>query len=135
MVTEAEFEAANRRMNELLDRYPHAIAARYDAALNRVVIALSNGRDFSFKPDQAQGLERAKPSQLRDIEIGPAGISIYFPKLDADLYLPSLLDGNFGTRKWMAAQLGAKGGRAKTPAKVRASRENGKRGGRPKKAA
>lgn len=32
------------------------------------------------------------------------------------------------------AKAGAKGGKAKTPAKARASRENGKKGGRPRKA-
>lgn len=33
-----------------------------------------------------------------------------------------------------AAILGAKGGASKSPAKIAAARENGKRGGRPKKA-
>jgi len=33
-----------------------------------------------------------------------------------------------------AAVMGAKGGRSKSPAKVKAVRENGKLGGRPKKA-
>jgi hypothetical protein len=36
-----------------------------------------------------------------------------------------------GTKNWMAAQLGAAGGRARSKAKTDAARENGKRGGRP----
>jgi hypothetical protein len=38
-----------------------------------------------------------------------------------------------GSKRWMAAQLGASGGRTRTQAKTAASRENGKRGGRPRK--
>jgi hypothetical protein len=56
-------------------------------------------------------------------------------KLDAHLYLPALMQGIFGTKAWMAAQLGASGGRARSAAKAAAARANGKRGGRPRKAA
>ena len=57
-----------------------------------------------------------------------------FPKLDADLYLPALLNGWLGSRRWMAAHMGERGGRARSAAKRTASRENGKLGGRPRKA-
>jgi len=77
-------------------------------------------------------LENAKPSQLDDIEISPSGFGIHFPKLDADLYLPALLEGFLGSKKWMAARLGAVGGRSRSAAKASASRINGMRGGRPK---
>jgi len=60
---------------------------------------------------------------------------LHFPKLDADLYLPSLLEGFLGSRRWMAAQLGKAGGQVRSVAKVAAVRANGKLGGRPKKAA
>jgi hypothetical protein len=47
-------------------------------------------------------LEKATPAQLEPIEISPSGFGIHFPKLDADLYLPALLEGFLGSRKWMA---------------------------------
>ena len=81
----------------------------------------------------AQGLEEAKPEQLAKIEISPSGFGIHFPDLDADLYLPGLLEGFLGSRRWMASQLGKTGGRSTSAAKTAASRTNGKRGGRPKK--
>jgi hypothetical protein len=57
----------------------------------------------------------------------------YHPKSDAaDLYIPALLEGIFGSRQWMTA-LARKGGAAKSPAKSQASRQNGKKGGRPRK--
>jgi hypothetical protein len=130
-----EFEAANQRAADMLAKTPTAIAARFDRRAGRVVIDLSSRLTVSFKPQDAQGLEEAKPEQLVKIEISPSGLGLHFPKLDADLYLPSLLEGFLGSRRWMAAQLGKAGGQARSIAKAAAVRANGKLGGRPKKAA
>jgi hypothetical protein len=70
---------------------------------------------------------------LERIEISPSGYGIHFPKVDADLYLPALLMGFLGSRNWMAARLGALGGKSRSSAKVAAAKRNGRRGGRPKK--
>ncbi len=129
-----EIDAANERAAERLAKSPTAIAARYDRRIGRLVIDLSSGLSIAFKPHDAQGLEESKPEQLRDIEISPSGLGLYFPALDVDLYLPGLLEGFLGSRRWMAAQLGKAGGKAASDAKAAAARANGKRGGRPKKA-
>jgi hypothetical protein len=94
---------------------------------------LTSGAEFAFAPRTAQGLEAATASDLHEIEISPSGFGLHFPKLDADLWLPALLEGNFGTTRWMAARLGAQGGKARSAAKTRAARANGKLGGRPHK--
>jgi hypothetical protein len=44
-----------------------------------------------------------KSEQLTRIEISPSGLGLYFPAIDADIYLPSLLEGFLGSRGWMAA--------------------------------
>jgi hypothetical protein len=129
-----EFDLATERGERRRASEPAAVAARYDRTRNRVVIDLSTGYEVAFAPRQAQGLERAKPTDLDIIEISPSGFGLHFPKLDADLWLPSLLEGVFGSRRWMAARLGARGGKTKSKAKARAARANGKRGGRPRKA-
>lgn len=128
------FEMGKGRGRDLQARIPRGVAAHYDRRGGRVVIRLSSGLEVSFSPDDAQGLENAKASQLEEIEISPSGFGIYFPKLDADLYLPALLEGFLGSRKWMAARLGAIGGKSKSEAKRFASKRNGKLGGRPRKA-
>jgi len=105
----------------------------YDRKNGLIVVDLISRLSISFSPRDAQGLERAKPSQLDEIEISPSGFGIYFPKLDADLYVPGLLEGFLGSKKWMAARLGQVGGKSRSRAKRVASRANGKLGGRPKK--
>jgi len=127
------FKAANRRAADRLQNAPIATDARYDRGTDRVVIALSSGIEVAFAPRQAQEIAHAKPHQLDKIEITPSGLGIHFPKLDADLYLPALLEGFLGSRRWIAAQMGRIGGKASTKAKSAAARRNGKLGGRPKK--
>ncbi|MGH9641815.1 MAG: DUF2442 domain-containing protein [Terriglobales bacterium] len=115
--------------------FPHAISARYDRSSGKVIIDLSSKLTLSFSPRDAQGLENAKPSELEKIEISPSGFGLHFPKLNADLYVPGLLEGFLGSKKWMAAQLGQAGGQSRSRAKKAAARANGKLGGRPRRAA
>ncbi len=129
-----EFEAATERAKRRRKRIPSAIMARYDPKSGRVVVSLSSDLDVTFFPGSVQGLEKAAAAQLETIEITPSGFGLHFPNLDADVYLPALLEGVFGSKRWMAAQLGTLGGRSKSVAKAAASRNNGRSGGRPKKA-
>ncbi len=129
-IDDATFAKANERGRKLLARGPLAISARYDTG--RIHVELNNGCAFVFPADHAQGLAGAKAIQLRAIEITAAGLGLYWPKLDTDLYVPSLVKGVLGTKEWMA-HIGATGGKAVTVAKAAASRSNGKLGGRPKK--
>jgi len=128
-----EIEAANKRATTRLSKTPTVAAARFDRRISRLVIDLSSGLSIAFRPQDAQGLEHAKPEQLSKIEISPSGLGLYFPALDSDIYLPGLLEGFLGSRRWMAAQLGKAGGSVTSRAKSAAVRENGKLGGRPKK--
>jgi hypothetical protein len=128
-----EIKAANKRAAARRAKTPTAVGARYDRRIGRLVIDLSTGLSISFNPHEAQGLEEAKPEQLAKIEISPSGFGLHFPALDADIYLPGLLEGFLGSQKWMASQLGKRGGQSTSEAKSAASRANGRRGGRPKK--
>jgi len=133
MVKREEVDKANARAARRREAGPRAIGARYDRRIGRVVVSLSSGVGVTFAPHDAQGLETAKPADLAKIEISPSGFGLHFPKLDADLYLPALLEGFLGSRRWIAAQLGRQGGKARSPAKAAASRANGKLGGRPRR--
>jgi hypothetical protein len=127
------FEAAMQRARKMKEQFPRAVSAHYDRAGGRVVVELSSKVAVSFKPDDAQGLEHAKVADLADIELSPSGYGIHFPRLDADLYIPALLEGFLGSRKWMAARMGEAGGRSRSKAKKAAARANGIKGGRPRR--
>src|SRR5260221_3654887 len=135
MVTRDEAQRANVRAGRLRDAGPTAVSATYNRRSGRVVVRLTSGIDVGFSPHDTQGLETAKPAQLDPIEISPSGLGLHFPKIDADLYLPALLEGFLGSKRWIAARMGERGGKARSAAKAAASRENGKLGGRPRKIA
>ncbi len=130
-LTSEDFETAKTHGTARM-RGPRAESAHYDAGRNRIVVRLTTGVEIGFAPQHAQGLENASAEDLRPIEVQEFGLGIHFPKLDADLYVPALLEGVLGSKSWMAARLGEAGGRKRTAAKAAASRENGKRGGRPR---
>ena len=131
MATTEDLARADRRGRAAREAHPHAVSARY--VRGKIRIQLSNGAEFAFPPSIAQGLEQAAPGDLVLIEVSPSGLGLYFPSLDADLYLPGLLEGVFGTKGWSAARLGQAGGSARSAAKADAARANGKLGGRPRK--
>lgn len=133
-ISEKEFQAAIQRGEELRQN-SYAVSAEYDARQNRLVVGLSSGVIIMVPVHLMQELADADPAALGDIEIAPSGLALHWPSLDADVYVPSLMQGVFGTKRWMAAQLGAAGGRVSTPAKAAAARENGAKGGRPRKQA
>lgn len=125
-------QAARTRAHELKSHVPQATGAVYNPDTGLVCIRLSNGIVLGLPAAQTQGLETASAKDLATIRISPSGYGLHFPALDADIYLPALLEGIFGTKVWMAER-GRKGGQAATKAKKAAARANGKLGGRPRK--
>jgi Protein of unknown function (DUF2442) len=97
MKSSDNIEQANRRAGELQAQTPRVVAARYDSKTGRIVIHLSSKLIVSFAPEDAQGMEIARPSQLREIEISPSGFGLHFPAVDADIYVPGLLEGFLGS--------------------------------------
>ena len=110
---------------------PQALAARYDGKSGRIVIDLTNGAQFAFPPQLAQGLAEAKKSALGEIVVSPAGFGLHWPRLDVDLTVSGLLAGMFGSRMWMR-ELASRGGKSVSDKKAAAARSNGAKGGRPR---
>ncbi len=129
-----DLDLANKRGEKLKASSPRALSARYDGRTGRIVIHLSSKLIVSFSPEDAQGLEHALPAQLKQIEVSPSGFGLHFPEIDADLYIPALLEGFLGSKSWTASRLGQVGGRATSDAKKAAARTNGSLGGRPNRA-
>ena len=128
--TDAAIDAALERGELALRSELRAAAARYDAQLDRIVVDLTNGCAFAFPPRLAQGLETATEDELKAVEILGFGVGLHWEALDVDLSVAGLMAGLFGTRAYMARLAG----QATSPAKARAARENGAKGGRPRRA-
>lgn len=107
-ISQDEFERANEA-GEAEAARGTATAVRYYATERRLSVRLSTGVSFTVPVDLVQGLALAPDPMLRDVLISPGGLGLHFPQLDADISVPGLLDGVFGTAKWMA-QLGRQAG-------------------------
>ena len=134
-LTDSQFKRAEARGRQVLATEPVATSARYDRKSRRIVVELTNGCAYAFRPDLVQDLQGASDRQLSDVAVDGAGLNLHWPSLDVDLYVPALVAGIFGTRAWMTAELARIAGRRTSPAKAAAARANGAKGGRPRKAA
>lgn len=133
MFSREEIREATERAEKRRREEPHIVKAKYDEKLSRVILELSSGAWFAFRPEDAQGLGEATVTQLRKIEILPGDFAIDFPLLDVQFDIGALMHGQFGSKKWMAQRMGAAGGSVRSKAKTTAARANGKLGGRPRK--
>jgi hypothetical protein len=130
-LTDAQIDTALERGLTARLHEPRAAAVRYDGRTGRVIVELTNGCTFAFPPKLAQGLKGANEEQLSQVEILGAGSGLHWEALDADLSIPDLLAGLFGTKAYLAQQAG----RATSLAKAAAARANGTKGGRPRRSA
>ncbi len=132
LISKSRLERARAKGTDMVKHGPVAVAARYRAGM--IFVELSSGVEIRFPVRLAQGLENGSPKDLAEIRIEARGLGLHWPRLDADLYVPGLLQGILVTKKWMAA-IGKLGGSVTSAAKAKAAVENGKLGGRPKKTA
>jgi hypothetical protein len=101
-ITKRQFETANKRGEAAIARGPVARAARYDARRALIVVSLEGGCEIAFPVSLIEGLTDASRTKLSRIAVSPNGLALH----------------------WL-------GGASRSAAKKKASRENGKRGGRP----
>lgn len=129
--TDAELDAAAElgRIARVVE--PRAMSARFSATDGRVVVDLTNGCTFAFPAQLVQGLQGATETELAEVELLGDGYGLHWESRDVDISVPGLVSGLFGTKAYMARLAG----QATSPAKAKASRANGAKGGRPPKAA
>ena len=113
--------------------HPSAVVeARYDGEADMIALRFGGGGSMAIPRKAVPGLERATPATLQSMVLSPAGDALSWPELDADVYIPGLVERVFGTRLFAAAS-GRRGGRRRSKAKSAAAKANGAKGGRPRK--
>ena len=126
----AQLPAARAQGRAAAGAEPRAEAAFHDRESGLVVVRLKNGCTFGFPPALADGLEHATPDQLAQVELDPGGEGLHWEEIDADVSVPGLMFRLLNVRGWAAKYAGA----VRSTSKAAASRENGKKGGRPRRA-
>lgn len=134
-----QFKAATERGEAHLAALPKADSAKYDKKSRRLILEMENGTTLLIPVNLIQGLQTVDDTALNDFDLMLEGSQIHCHVLDVQFYVKSLLEGVFGTSKWMnnlkehLSEAGRKGGASRSQAKRTASAENGKKGGRPRK--
>lgn len=134
VISKKQFDAATRADAE---NGPLATGVRYRRTSRKIEVEYENGVAISVPVSIIQELRLAgnvSQADLADVQIWAGGRAIYFPRIDVSVWTPGLLKGIFGTKAWMR-ELARGMGTLTSPAKAAAARENGKKGGRPKKLA
>ena len=110
---------------------PRAVKAWFEAERNLVMFEMRNGCVFGFPPPKGPyyGLDGASPEKLAKVKPIPPGDGIEWDELDVQISVPGIMFHLLNVRGWYAKWLGG----AKSEAKAAAARENGKKGGRPRK--
>ncbi len=159
---ESQLEAANRRGLEAQVGEVRAVSARFNRATGELVLGLRGGLTLLIPAHLLQGVAGKAPELIEQVELSGGGSALHWEELDADFAVQDLAAGSFGTPKWMqsledaghldsasierrravaalktptAAEMGRKGGAARTDSKSAAARANGAKGGRPRKTA
>ncbi|MCE2681260.1 MAG: DUF2442 domain-containing protein [Burkholderiales bacterium] len=132
-ISDEEFQAANARANALLNAFPTIESVLFDAPSSRLHLFLSSGLLLGLPLTSIEGFANASSEALAQFEISPSGLTVFFPALNSEIYVPGVLQGFFGSKNWMAAQMGRAGGAVSSQSKAAAAKANGKLGGRPRK--
>lgn len=126
--TDEEMEAGRERYRE--EQRGYAVSLRYDRKEDAFILALRSGARLTIPRIAIEELRDATIAELERVALSPSGGGIRCEPLDIDISVPGLVRDVTGAADWLA-----RGGSTKTPAKGRAARKNGAKGGRPKKTA
>jgi hypothetical protein len=129
-------QKANER-GAALANAPTAIMQASFGSLNTdmpmLKLSFRDGTRLSIPTCRIEELHSFSAVELKKftIEISPVRDALSFEEIDLQIYIPDLLSDLYGPQ--IFAETGRVGGKRSTPRKSAAARENGRKGGRPRK--
>ena len=86
---------------------PAAMKVEFLPEVHLLLLHLKNGQRLAIPVEDLEELAEATDEQLATIELLGPGTGIHFPAFDGNLYVPYLVEGSRGSKRWME-QLEAK---------------------------
>lgn len=103
VTTDEEIDEAIERARRFEKYDRRLVTANYSATTDSLRMTLNDGVTCIIPRALIQGLEGAKESHLKKMQILGNGTGLLWPILDVAHYVPGLLQGVYGTEKWMTA--------------------------------
>ena len=130
-LSDADYQAARRRA-DMEDATEPRAAAGVSCSPSMLTLPLRSGVVVILATANVPGLRDVRDREkLANVVVEGRGRALRWPDLDVDLSVPLLIAEALPIRS--AASIGRRGGSVTSPAKAAAVRENGKKGGRPRK--
>ncbi len=135
-LTPAELVAAHKETSQLLAARRHGPKMQSVSVRDgQLVLTLSGGAvegtTLLVPIDNIPIVRDISPDKLQNVRLLSGGSAIYWPDANVDFSTYGLIEFVTGLRSVRTHM--AQAGSARTPAKIAAARENGKKGGRPRK--
>ena len=132
LITKQDYDKALARGKAEMQK-PHAIGARFVDRTWTLEVSFSNGSKFSFNAQETPQLKTYKLEDLENPRVTTGGDGLVFEQANLALNLPILL-APFFPLEIARSRVAAESGSATSEKKAQAARENGAKGGRPRKA-
>ena len=90
-ISDADIDVALARGTALARTEHRALSARFDVSTGKLVVAFDNGVEIAT-PVALLGepFASATPASLADLRVEGGGYDLYWPSLDAGIYLPDM---------------------------------------------
>lgn len=101
--TDFELDAALEQARRYAKYARRVVKASYSETTGHIRMVFDDGSSYVIPCRLLQGLADGKPTDLKRIQIVGVGTGLLWPALDVSHYVPGLLQGVYGSEKWMAA--------------------------------
>lgn len=131
LISEKMYEDALARGREALER-PHAVSASYNKGKHELTIKFSNGLKVNVDARKSTFLGKHLDADLSEPYVTPGGDGLIFDHANLSVGIPGLLAQFLpldAARQVVASAMGS----VRSEMKSAAARENGAKGGRPRK--